>query len=250
LFASRSLDTVNIIIYYSKEVIMSNPGFNEIPRPQFRPEQNTGATELLEAFRTTQTKIAIQKDGALTDIARSILLDTYGICVPPTPKGRVPVSLSEDRETGFVYARNKGICDLVASRAVNMAIVGTDRLIEDEAEGNVDVIASYRDKYSWSIVLATPSTSDIQSPEEITKIATQYPIITRRYFESLGMSDMEIISTSGGTELYPYLGYGEAAVEAVVDLTSTGETLAAHDMVPWTPSLGEVYPVLIQTPQS
>lgn len=227
---------------------MSVLGTNQAPVPRLSPERISEAAVLLERFRSTSTKIAIQKDGTLTDIARTILLDTYGICVPPTPKGRVSVGVSEDGATGFVYARNKGICNLVAERAVDMAIVGTDRLIEDGVEDRVDLVASYRDKFSWSLVLAAPSGSNIRSPEEVTRVATQYPVITTRYFESMGRPDIDVVATAGGTELYPYLNYGDRPIDAVVDLTSTGESLAAHDMVPWA-SIGDVYPVLIRAKQ-
>jgi ATP phosphoribosyltransferase len=202
--------------------------------------------ELLERFQATKIKIAIQKDGALTDIAREILRDTQDILVPPTPKGRLPVSVSEDGETGFIYARNKSISNLVAEGAADMAVIGTDRLIEDEAEELVDIIASYQDRFAWSLVLATPATRNVTRPEDILRVATQYPIITSRYFESIGLRDIDITTTAGGTELYPYLRYGERSIDAIVDLTASGDSLAAHDMVPWTPAIGQVYPVLIQ----
>ena len=226
---------------------MSYPGTEQDPRPRLSKERITQeAVTLLERFRATKTKIAIQKDGTLTDIARSILLDSYGICAPASPKGRVPVSVSDDGETGFLYARNRGICSLVTDGAVDMAIVGTDRLIEDHVEDKVDILTSFRDRYAWSLVLATPSTSSVRQVKDIQRVATQYPVITSRYFESLGRLDVDIVTTAGGTELYPYLEYDSGAIDAIVDLTATGESLAAHDMVPWTPTIGDIYPVLIQ----
>jgi ATP phosphoribosyltransferase len=225
---------------------MPYPNFERQTNGTVSPEKLLENKELLERFRATKTKIAVQKDGALTDIARSILLETYDLAVPPSPKGRISVSVSEDGEVGFIYARNKAICDLVAEGAADMAIVGTDRLIEDAAEDKVDIVASYRDRFSWSLVLATPAMRSFSDVQDITTVATQYPIITKRYFESIQRADIEIINTTGGTELYPYLEYGDQPIDAVVDLTSTGESLAAHDIVPWTPAIGEVYPVLIQ----
>jgi|GEM_PF-1510582 len=225
---------------------MSRPNLERPSALTTTPEKLLENRELLERFRATKTKIAIQKDGSLTDIARSILYDTYDIFVPPTPKGRVSVGVSDDGETGFIYTRNKSICALVAEGAADMAIVGTDRLIEDEAEERVDIVASYRDRFAWSLVVATPLLSNVTSPDQITRIATQYPVITRRYFESIGRDDVNITTTTGGTELYPYLQYGDRPIDAIVDLMATGESLAAHDMAPWTPSIGEVYPVLIQ----
>jgi ATP phosphoribosyltransferase len=225
---------------------MSSPSFERATLPLRSPVRLLQNRELLERFRATKIKIAIQKDGALTDIAREILRDTQDILVPPTPKGRLPISVSEDGETGYIYARNKSISNLVAEGAADMAVIGTDRLIEDEAEGLVDIIASYQDRFAWSLVLATPATCNVTRPEDISRVATQYPIITSRYFDSIGLSDVEITTTAGGTELYPYLQYGEQPIDAIVDLTATGDSLVAHDMVPWTPAVGRIYPVLIQ----
>lgn len=206
----------------------------------------TNNAELFEQFRQTKTKIAIQKDGELTDISRQILAETFDIYVPPKdPKSRQLVAVSEDGEYGFVYARNKGICNLVANGAVDMAVVGTDRLIEDEAEDRVLITASYKDAYAWPLVLATPMDSGITQPQQIKRIATQYPVITRRYFENMGIEDIDIIPTVGGTELYPYLDYN-GPVDAIVDMSVSGQSLAAHDLTPWTPSIGDIYPVLIQ----
>ncbi|HSX16215.1 MAG TPA: ATP phosphoribosyltransferase [Candidatus Saccharimonadales bacterium] len=205
----------------------------------------------LESFRLAPTKVAIQKDGALTDIARTILLDGYGLVVPARPeKTRLDIGVSDDGQTGFVHARNKAICGLVASGAVHMAIVGTDRLIEDEVEDRVDIVASFRDQFSWSLVLATPASSSITSPEQISRVATQYPVITQRFFGSLGCNDVEIIPSAGGTELYPYLDYDGKPVDAIVDLVSTGQTMAAHNLIPWKPAIGTIYPVLIRARQS
>ncbi|MGF7229649.1 MAG: ATP phosphoribosyltransferase [Candidatus Saccharibacteria bacterium] len=209
-------------------------------------EDMQNAAELFEQFKRTKTKIAIQKDGELTDVSRAILADVFDIVVPAKdPKDRRLVSVSEDGEYGFVYARNKGICELVANGAVDLAVVGTDRLIEDQAEDRVDIVASYKDAYSWPLVLATPIGSGIETPQQIRRIATQYPVITQRYFETMGIEEIDIIQTVGGTELYPYLDYN-GPIDAVVDMSVSGQSLAAHNLTPWTPIIGDVYPVLIQ----
>lgn len=209
-------------------------------------EEFVERARLFERFRMAATKIAIQKDGELTDISRSILLDSYDIAVPPTPKSRQLISVSEDGEYGFLHARNKGICNLVANGAVDMAVVGTDRLVEDGVEDQVDIVASYKDRGLWSLVLATPSERSFSSPGQIQRVATQYPVIARRFFDSIKREDVEIVSTVGSTEVYPYIDYDGAPVDGVIDLTATGGSLAAHNLTPWAPAIGSVYPVLIQ----
>lgn len=213
---------------------------------EISPTAMSDNQELLRRFKAAKVKVAIQKDGTLTDISRDIVYENYGVRVSAKPRGNIPVEVSDDGEYGFVFARNKAICNLVVNGAVDRAIVGTDRLIEDRAEDKVVIVASYEERGAWPITLATPIDVTIDSPTDISRVATQYPAITRRFFEAMGNPGVEIITTVGGTELYPYLSYGEEPIDAVVDLVASGATLAAHNLRPWLPTLGRVYPVLIQ----
>lgn len=68
---------------------------------------------------------------------------------------------------------------------------------------------------------------DSTPPEEMDgyRIATEYPRVTQRYFESLGTA-VEIIEVSGSTELAPRAGIADA----LVDIVQTGNTLAANGL--------------------
>jgi len=68
---------------------------------------------------------------------------------------------------------------------------------------------------------------DPTPPEEMDgyRIATEYPKVAERYFESLGTS-VEIIEVSGSTELAPKAGIADA----LVDIVQTGNTLAANGL--------------------
>lgn len=68
---------------------------------------------------------------------------------------------------------------------------------------------------------------DPTPPEEMDgyRIATEYPNVTKRYFESLGTS-VEIIEVNGSTELAPRAGIADA----LVDIVQTGNTLAANGL--------------------
>ena len=59
------------------------------------------------------------------------------------------------------------------------------------------------------------------------KIATSYPKITLNFCEAQGI-DADIIDMSGAVELAPKLGLSDA----IVDLTSSGETLRMNDLFP------------------
>lgn len=202
---------------------------------------------LIERFRQSRVKIAIQKDGELTDISRLIYSERFGIEVEPIETGsRTLVSVSDDGEFGFLYARNKDICNLVAAGAVDQAIVGIDRLIEDEDIDLVEVADEFREYGMWSLVLATPIDSETVSIDQIRRVATKYPVITKAYLESLKIQNTEIISVTGGSEIYPYLDYRNGNIDAIVDLKVTGASLRENSLIDWDPPIGEVFPVLIR----
>lgn len=58
------------------------------------------------------------------------------------------------------------------------------------------------------------------------RIATKYVTLTRAFFATAGISDYRIVESAGATEGAPAAG----TAEAIVDITSTGATLAANGL--------------------
>ena len=77
------------------------------------------------------------------------------------------------------------------------------------------------------IVLAVPHEAGITAPEQIkpdSRISTEFPNLTKAYFEKLGIP-VRIFLSYGATEAkVPEI------VDAIVDLTETGSTLRRHGM--------------------
>lgn len=77
------------------------------------------------------------------------------------------------------------------------------------------------------IVLAVPHDAGIASPEQIkpeSRISTEFPNLTKAYFEKLGIP-VRVFLSYGATEAkVPEI------VDAIVDLTETGSTLRRHGM--------------------
>jgi ATP phosphoribosyltransferase len=78
------------------------------------------------------------------------------------------------------------------------------------------------------VVLAVHRDLGIERPEQLEpglRVSTEFPNLTRRYFEELGLP----------ARIFPSYGATEAKVpeivDAVVDLTETGSTLRSHGMV-------------------
>ncbi len=77
------------------------------------------------------------------------------------------------------------------------------------------------------IVLAVPASSAAEKAADLppgSRISTEYPELTRRHFERLGI-DVKVFVSYGATEAkVPEI------VDAIVDVTETGGTLRAHGM--------------------
>lgn len=58
------------------------------------------------------------------------------------------------------------------------------------------------------------------------RVATKYPNLARAFFHEKGVADYRLIDSQGATEAAPK----NLAAEAVVDITSTGETLRANHL--------------------
>jgi ATP phosphoribosyltransferase len=59
-------------------------------------------------------------------------------------------------------------------------------------------------------------------------VATKYVNLTRRFFAGHGIADYRIVESLGATEGAPASG----AADVIVDITSTGATLAANGLKP------------------
>ncbi len=71
-------------------------------------------------------------------------------------------------------------------------------------------------------MLAVPEDSDFEKAQDLEgkKVATEFPEITRRYFEKLGVN-VNVIKVSGACEMTPpHVGIADA----IVDISSSGGT--------------------------
>ena len=112
----------------------------------------------------------------------------------------------------------------------DLGITGRDWV--EETESDVDIIAelSYSGRAGGGvvrIVLALPGDSPIERADQLpanSRISTEYPGITQRAFDKLGIP-VRIFTSYGATEAkVPEI------VDAIVELTETGSTLKRHGM--------------------
>ncbi|MCC6740419.1 MAG: ATP phosphoribosyltransferase, partial [Planctomycetia bacterium] len=92
------------------------------------------------------------------------------------------------------------------------------------------------------LVVAVPEHSLMKKIEDIPDaavVATAFPNLTRRYFESHGKK-LTVVPVSGATEITPYIG----VADLITDLAETGSTLRKNHLTPIA-TVCEVRSVLI-----
>jgi ATP phosphoribosyltransferase len=129
-----------------------------------------------------------------------------------------------DDDISLLFARSRDIPEYVESGAADLGITGEDFILESGAhvETLLDVGIGNAD-----IVLAVPDDSPIERLEQLAgkKVATEFPIITKKFFDSNGVS-VHVVEVSGATEITPHIG----VADAIVDLTSSGTTLSINHL--------------------
>ena len=140
----------------------------------------------------------------LRDKGRRLILDI--------PGSNIEVVLAKAADV-LTYVEH-GVCDL--------GVVGKDTI--DEHGGRFFEVCDLgfgRCKFA----LATKKGSDFYSGFGVKCIATKYPNVARRFFESKGM-DVNIVKIEGSVELAPLLGLADG----IVDIVETGVTLRENGL--------------------
>jgi ATP phosphoribosyltransferase len=137
--------------------------------------------------------------------------------------------IDDDRIDRVSLLRPQEIPLYVQDGFFDLGITGRDWVTETGAD--VTELASLAYAKSGAgvvrIVLAAPASAPYDTAAEMpegVRISTEYPEITKRHFESLGIK-ARIYESYGATEAkVPDI------VDAIVDVTETGNTLRAHGM--------------------
>jgi ATP phosphoribosyltransferase len=134
---------------------------------------------------------------------------------------------TEDPNLDIVRVRSFDVATFVAFGAAHLGVAGNDILMEfdyPELYAPVDLgIGRCR------LAVAEPRAlveDDDPSRWSHVRVATKYPKITSNHFAARGVH-AECIKLNGAMELAPSLGL----CRRIVDLVSTGSTLAANDLV-------------------
>lgn len=128
------------------------------------------------------------------------------------------------------------------SGEVHLGVTGEDLLREqgEGVDGRVMLLRPLGFGRADVVVAAPKSWIDVETMidvEEVAaaylartgrrlRVATKYTVLTRAFFARHGVADYRIVESSGATEGAPAAG----AAELIVDITTTGATLAANHL--------------------
>lgn len=149
------------------------------------------------------------------------LFQTIGLdCSELINKGRRLILPVEDYEV--VLAKASDVITYVEHGACDIGIVGKDTIME-KSQGFYEVTDLGFGKCRFC--LAGKKGADFYGGYNEKVIATKYPNVAKKFFESKGM-DVKIIKIEGSVELAPLLGL----VDAIVDIVETGTTLKENGL--------------------
>lgn len=171
---------------------------------------------MAKPLRIALTKGRLEKDTVS-------LLEKLGYdCTAVREKGRRLILPIPDANLEVVLAKANDVITYVEHGVCDMGVVGKDTIIEMQGKFFELVDLGFgRCKFA----LATKKGSDFYSGFGVKCIATKYPNVARRFFESKG-KDVDIVKIEGSVELAPLLGLADG----IVDIVETGVTLRENGL--------------------
>ena len=143
----------------------------------------------------------------------------------------------------ILFVRTNDVIEFVGDGVADLGITGQDLLSETDAQLPVVRRLGYG---RCKLAAAVPTDATAERVEDLAglRVATAHPETTRRFFAEKRIV-LDVIPISGAVEVAPRLGLAEA----IVDLVSTGSTLAMNGLR----QIGDVLPseaVLIGNPEA
>jgi ATP phosphoribosyltransferase len=170
---------------------------------------------------TRRLRLAVPNKGRLVEPTLRLLHDA-GLVFEE--HDRSLVALVQNYELDILFVRTNDVIEFVGDGVADLGITGVDLLSETGAElPQVRSLGYGRCR----LAAAVPNDTPYRAVEDLAglRVATAHPNTARRFFENRGIP-VEIIPISGAVEVAPRLGLAEG----IVDLVSTGSTLAMNGL--------------------
>jgi ATP phosphoribosyltransferase len=179
------------------------------------------AAALSSLSDTNRLRLAIPNKGRLMDPTIALLRDA-GISFDDSTRSLF--ARVEDHPIDILSVRTDDIAEFVADGVADLGITGTNLLVESGVDLPVALELGYG---RCRLAAAVPNAHPAQSLDDLAglRLATSHPVSTRGFFAERGIA-VEIVPISGAVEVAPRLG----VADAIVDLVSTGSTLAMNGL--------------------
>ncbi len=166
-------------------------------------------------------RIAIAKGRPLEEIVA--LLHGAGIHFDEDPQTSRQLTIpSRDGSLEIIVVRGADVPVYLQYGTVDLAVVGADILVESDMQNIFELLDLQLAR--CRMIVAGPQGSTLE-PYRLYRVATKYPVYSRSWFYRRSMF-IEPIKLHGSVELAPVAGLADL----IVDLTSTGQTLAANGL--------------------
>lgn len=141
-------------------------------------------------------------------------------------KGNRALSFAcEDPDMRLIRVRAFDVATFVAHGAAQAGIVGSD-VVEEFAYPDLYAPVDLDIGHCRLSVAEPAEQADNGARVSHLRVASKYPNLTRKHFESLGIQ-AEVVKLNGAMELAPGLGLASR----IVDLVSTGRTLKDNGLI-------------------
>ena len=154
------------------------------------------------------------------------LLDAAGIDTSSV-RGESRALIFPGEDLTLVTMRPSDVPTYVEAGAADVGVTGKDVLLE-QSDRVVYELLDLGFGRCRMVLAGRRGDSRLGESERrlgMMRIATKYPRITERHFESTGRQ-VEVIEVKGSVELAPLIGLGDG----IVDLVATGRTLEENDL--------------------
>jgi ATP phosphoribosyltransferase len=170
---------------------------------------------------TGRLRLAVPNKGRMVEPTLRLLHDA-GLVFEE--HDRSLVSRVQNFDLDILFVRTNDVIEFVGDGVADLGITGIDLLTETGAElPRVRELGYGRCR----LAAAVPTDSPVREVGDLAglRVATAHPNTARRFFASRAI-EVDIIPISGAVEVAPKLGLAEG----IVDLVSTGSTLAMNGL--------------------
>lgn len=166
--------------------------------------------------------VALPK-GRLGEKAYEILAQAGYECPAILEKNRKLTFENPEKGVRYFWVKPSDVSIYVERGAADVGIAGKDILLEYEPD-----VYELLDLKMGCCRMCVAGPEDVYiDPERTLRVATKFPHIAARYYESKSR-DIDIIKLNGSIELAPILGLSDV----IVDIVETGKTLAENHLAP------------------